>query len=849
MKTTPILSLLFLGLTSRVGSETITIFDAEGFINISANVRNGIRYEGTTVLLGSDIDFSGRSDGYLPIGDIYDYVYTPFCGEFDGQGHVIRNFVLNSTERYVSLFGMINGTGFRNVVMDSSCSITDNYNFANITSYAGGLIAYIYPTTERPTKIEGCVSMASITFIGNASDKGHTTTLVSLGGIAGYLIPTSNTMEISNCVGYGEITYRGSSDIASLGGILGAFFIDTLKTSNKCHFRNCASFCKLRENGEVKSMLTMGGITGVSLNGAIENCISFEVAYNRKETIGLGKIVGAVTKDVTISRCYWTNEIGGNASYGYHLLYPPKQEHVYFVEPNQTVMNDLNSWVSSNGEAKFSKWMMTHFDGGKMEGFIEDRLITLRKPTMSPKKEGLTFTYWCADQSCTEGEYTGSLENVTDLYAGWRPNNYTLTFDLGNGTLVVSIVLFNSTISYPDMDGMENFYGWNTTFERMPAHDLVIGPAPPPEKNLAAIAGGVIGGIAILTLVGLIILFFVLRKSRRDFETTGSLTNGLIYTKGLRKGRSTRGNGGWKKLGDISLGRGGYSGREEKTNWMERRGGENYAANERRSKSKQMDGFTRSVQGMNAVPLDSLYTRDYKAPPMLDALIEAGLSNKLARLAIDTCSTAKDNALECESPLDDFTAEDAAAIAIYTFDFGPKKEAYNPYRLINRALMGEGDLEKVRGILHILLTALRKLPHSKGRLLYRGVKDKIRRDIYTSGNVVMWPSLSSTSPDMKAVKKFLAEEDEHDGSDDDDDDNEGHSDENVARKGTLFIIENAWGYNIQPYSLSPEQEEVLLEPKRQFQVESVIESETTVIKMTMLDTPLVLTQFIKSYED
>ena len=57
-------------------------------------------------------------------------------------------------------------------------------------------------------------------------------------------------------------------------------------------------------------------------------------------------------------------------------------------------------------------------------------------------------------------------------------------------------------------------------------------------------------------------------------------------------------------------------------------------------------------------------------------------------------------------------------------------------------------------------------------------------------------------------------------------------------KGTLFIISNAWGYNIQPYSLFPDEEEILLEPERQFWVVSVLRAAFTIINLEMLDTPL-----------
>ena len=57
--------------------------------------------------------------------------------------------------------------------------------------------------------------------------------------------------------------------------------------------------------------------------------------------------------------------------------------------------------------------------------------------------------------------------------------------------------------------------------------------------------------------------------------------------------------------------------------------------------------------------------------------------------------------------------------------------------------------------------------------------------------------------------------------------------------GTLFIIDKGWGYDIQPYSLFPGEEEILLEPEKQFRVTGVIEGEgLTFINLEMLETPL-----------
>ena len=89
---------------------------------------------------------------------------------------------------------------------------------------------------------------------------------------------------------------------------------------------------------------------------------------------------------------------------------------------------------------------------------------------------------------------------------------------------------------------------------------------------------------------------------------------------------------------------------------------------------------------------------------------------------------------------------------------------------------------------------------------------------------MFWPALSSTSPNIAVTKAFLAK-----------------GTKSKKAEGTLFIIENGWGYNVQPCSMFPGEEEIVLEPERRFKVKTVIPGEgLTVIKMEMLRTSFVL---------
>ena len=128
------------------------------------------------------------------------------------------------------------------------------------------------------------------------------------------------------------------------------------------------------------------------------------------------------------------------------------------------------------------------------------------------------------------------------------------------------------------------------------------------------------------------------------------------------------------------------------------------------------------------------------------------------------------------------------------------------------------------------MSALRKLPRVTGRTLYRGVMGEVNldKDHYHKGNLMTCPTLSSTSPDMEATKTFLAK-----GS------------KSGKATGTLFIIEKGWGYDIRPYSLFPDEEEILLEPEREFRVVSVLKASLTIIHLEMLDTPLSVPEVFK----
>ena len=69
-------------------------------------------------------------------------------------------------------------------------------------------------------------------------------------------------------------------------------------------------------------------------------------------------------------------------------------------------------------------------------------------------RSGYTFNGWFTEKVEGTGEEVTENDNVKNtfdhtLYAQWTINNYTITFDFGNGTVVNATLKYNETINYP----------------------------------------------------------------------------------------------------------------------------------------------------------------------------------------------------------------------------------------------------------------------------------------------------------------------------------------------------------------------------------------------------------------
>ena len=98
-----------------------------------------------------------------------------------------------------------------------------------------------------------------------------------------------------------------------------------------------------------------------------------------------------------------------------------------------------------------------------------------------------------------------------------------------------------------------------------------------------------------------------------------------------------------------------------------------------------------------------IYPNDYKPPQSIkEALVNAGMDDKGAEEAEEMCVSNAESLRDKGLITDEFSAEDAAAVTLYTFDFG-KEEMYdmNPYRLLNKALNTKRMKEKTEEIVKV----------------------------------------------------------------------------------------------------------------------------------------------------
>lgn len=284
--------------------------NADGYYEISSvNLLRrfaGIVNSGTLnakAVLVDDIDFAdiiaktearGKTFAWTPIGS---WVSTPsgsacFQGHFDGQGHVIKNFNVNSNQSFFALFGVI-----------STDCLIENFDIDgtinNNTQYSGGVAAY--SRDDRPV----IRNIHSSVNINNVSAGGRQ------GGILGGAHSTTFKTVIENCTYSGTLDGNDAGGSGNYGGIIG--YVNN-NGNTVVDITNCLFDGEVVNTNQTPGNCTFGGIVGYSNGGVVtvKNCLSI----GKVESPIYGQFFGAVksNKSSLPNSYYQGDEINGSAS-------------------------------------------------------------------------------------------------------------------------------------------------------------------------------------------------------------------------------------------------------------------------------------------------------------------------------------------------------------------------------------------------------------------------------------------------------------------------------------------------------------------------------------------------------
>lgn len=249
-----------------VNSESITLQNYEYISTLDdLKILAGLVNDGTntfsekTINLINDIDLEGsETNQWIPIGN-EEYA---FAGNFEGNGHSIKNIYINTTSQRQGLFGNVNSSEIRNIVLTNGT--------INALGYAGGIVG-----RSEDSTIKGCINNANV----KAS-------LEQVGGICGRFV----SGEIIKCINKGSIVGAHST-----GGIAGSVQNSEIASCYNAGKIECLS------TGSGNGTYLTGGIVGYSGNKegmttTITNCynIGDVKGYSGVTTSGI-RAIGGIT--------------------------------------------------------------------------------------------------------------------------------------------------------------------------------------------------------------------------------------------------------------------------------------------------------------------------------------------------------------------------------------------------------------------------------------------------------------------------------------------------------------------------------------------------------------------------
>lgn len=491
----------------------LTIETVDDYIKYVKSVNNNTcLYQGETVFLNNDLDFSGAT--VSSIGNIEKGV---FRGTFDGQGHHLSNLNITSQDKYLGLFGLSTyGLTVINVVLDANCvfegvqsPLPQETSEVHIGGFVGACIS-----SANECSVRNSVNMARVSFSGLSHGPE-----ISIGGIVGDCFASEKRCSFSNAANFGDVIFSGShtGERAAIGGVVGECD-GTTSAISACYVFNSANFGTVAYSGGASGTVYVGGVVG---NGPVyvylTNCVGDGPVVNRNAStttkvrndgdgeLYMGGIVGSLAEKSIVYASYCGPQNGNNPMIGaidstckdnltrrYDSLFNLEKRTYVPQYEGTSLVRALNAIVANQNEIRLAQWAGNPF--GATLTFIADaneahplavrseRLILMPTPAASSGRE---FDGWYNEIDLkTLFLQTNVTENKT-LYGLWvSGKKLTITFNSNGGDPVSPISAeYGSYISLPTPERsgytiatwVENITGTSVSFHfRVPARNVTL---------------------------------------------------------------------------------------------------------------------------------------------------------------------------------------------------------------------------------------------------------------------------------------------------------------------------------------------------------------------------------------
>lgn len=413
------------------------------FVN---KVNSGTDYYGDTIFLDKDFDFEGYGT-FVPIGNTRDNF---FRGTFIGQGHLLSNYIVNTTSQFAGMFGYSQGVTIKNFVLDHTC-MTLSMHRSSSTASIGSVMAKCF-SGDKPCKYETIISAAQVIFDGSVGGD------LAMGGVIGICEFFKYPCSVKSCMSSGIVINAGKTEwFSQIGGIIG---ICDGNEEKRCKLHNCLNYGDLYNTGTINNVIMGGIVANMYGSTTVQNCVNVGNIYNNNpgRYNHIGAIAGyAFTGVSTMAHNFWDEETELESGLGYNsttviiseTVETELDEEFIRAVNKRAAEHEWDSWILNVNESSFSY-------------VINDRLVF----TSSNK------LFIVSDHGVSEGHRSlGNFidENLTipftqyvitediTVYSGWRRIPYRLTYVYNDTYNHSEMVLFSTDIILPELPEKEGF--------------------------------------------------------------------------------------------------------------------------------------------------------------------------------------------------------------------------------------------------------------------------------------------------------------------------------------------------------------------------------------------------------